>query len=59
MKTQHKLILVTGGARSGKSIYAEKLAKELSEKVVYLATAVAVDLETVERIKDHQAARPD
>ncbi len=59
MKMQNKLILVTGGARSGKSIYAEKLAKELSEKVVYLATAVAVDLETVERIKDHQAARPD
>ena len=54
----NKLILVTGGARSGKSIYAEKLAEKLSHKVVYLATAVALDFETKQRIKDHQAARP-
>lgn len=55
---QNKLILVSGGARSGKSIHAEKLAEELSKKVVYLATAVALDVEIKERIKDHQAARP-
>lgn len=55
----NKLILVTGGARSGKSIYAEKLAEKLSHKVVYLATAVALDFETKQRIKDHQSARPE
>lgn len=56
--SEPKLILVTGGARSGKSIYAEKLAREQGEKVVYLATAAALDSEMKERIKVHQAARP-
>ncbi len=56
---ENKLILVTGGARSGKSIHAEKMAGELSRSVVYLATAVAGDVETRERIKDHQATRPE
>jgi len=53
-----KLVLVTGGARSGKSTYAEKLAGGYGEGIVYLATAVATDGEMVQRIKDHQAYRP-
>ncbi|PKM79259.1 MAG: bifunctional adenosylcobinamide kinase/adenosylcobinamide-phosphate guanylyltransferase [Firmicutes bacterium HGW-Firmicutes-13] len=52
------MILVTGGARSGKSIFAENLARERGEKVVYLATAAALDSEMVERIKAHRSLRP-
>jgi adenosylcobinamide kinase/adenosylcobinamide-phosphate guanylyltransferase len=51
------LVLVTGGARSGKSSWAEKLAKE-KEKVIYLATAEALDEEMELRIKKHQKRRP-
>ena len=40
-----RIILITGGARSGKSTYAEKLALELSPTPVYLATARIWDAE--------------
>jgi adenosylcobinamide kinase/adenosylcobinamide-phosphate guanylyltransferase len=53
------LILVTGGARSGKSTFAEYLASERGEKVLYLATAIPVDDEMKARIGAHRAARPD
>lgn len=53
-----KLILVTGGARSGKSGFAEKLAASYQREVVYVATAQAFDQEMRERIKLHQASRP-
>ena len=43
------MILVTGGARSGKSAFAEKLAKETEKKTTYLATAQAVDEEMKKR----------
>lgn len=49
--------LVIGGARSGKSTFAESLYKGL-EDVVYIATAKAYDLEMEERIKHHKASRP-
>jgi adenosylcobinamide kinase/adenosylcobinamide-phosphate guanylyltransferase len=52
-----KVIMVTGGARSGKSGYAESIAKEFSS-VGYIATAVATDDEMVARIKRHQSMRP-
>lgn len=53
-----KLILILGGARSGKSDYAQKLAQSSSERVLYVATAEAGDDEMEERIQKHRASRP-
>lgn len=50
--------LILGGARSGKSGYAEKLAAAQNKSVVYLATARADDDEMQTRIRHHQAQRP-
>ena len=52
-----KVILVTGGARSGKSQYAERLARSLSEHPVYMATAHIWDDEFRERVIRHQQRR--
>lgn len=52
------LVVVTGGARSGKSGFAEQLAREAGEPVVYLATARADDAEMQERIDRHRRTRP-
>ena len=52
-----KIILITGGARSGKSRYAEELALSLSRHPVYVATAHVWDEEFRERVKRHQARR--
>lgn len=55
----HTITLVTGGARSGKSDYAETLTKELAgDHAIYLATAAICDDEMAERVKLHQARRP-
>ena len=53
-----KIILITGGARSGKSTYAEKLAKEENGKVLYVATSIPFDEEMRERVKKHRERRP-
>ena len=53
-----KIILVTGGARSGKSRFAEKMADDFGGKVLYVATAKASDSEMVERISHHKQSRP-
>ncbi len=52
-----KIILVLGGARSGKSTYALRLAEELFDKPLYIATAEAGDREMAERIRIHKRSR--
>ena len=52
-----RIILITGGSRSGKSSYAEQLALELSDLPVYLATARIWDAEFRERVRRHQERR--
>ena len=52
-----KIIMITGGARSGKSSYAEQLALSLSSNPVYLATARIWDDEFRQRVKIHQERR--
>lgn len=53
-----KVVLVTGGARSGKSAYAEARARAYAGEVLYLATARVEDDEMRERVQRHRAARP-
>jgi len=53
----HKLYLITGGARSGKSSFAEKLALDMSGKRAYIATAQALDAEMSDRIAKHKINR--
>ena len=52
-----RIILITGGQRSGKSEKAEQLALSLSEHPVYLATAKVWDDEFRERVRRHQERR--
>jgi len=52
-----KIILVTGGQRSGKSAYAERLALSLSGHPFYVATARVWDDEFRERVRRHQERR--
>jgi adenosylcobinamide kinase/adenosylcobinamide-phosphate guanylyltransferase len=51
-------ILITGGSRSGKSRFAETMARQLGGEVLYLATAEALDEEMAERIASHRRRRP-
>lgn len=52
------MILITGGARSGKSSLAERLAASVSDRVLYIATSQVTDEEMAERIRLHRQARP-
>ena len=53
-----KIILVTGGARSGKSSFAESLCKDRNNSTAYIAKSVAFDYEMKERVRKHQESRP-
>ena len=53
-----RMVLILGGARSGKSAFAERLALQSGKSVAYIATATAGDEDMHERIKRHQEARP-
>lgn len=52
-----RIILVTGGNRSGKSNYAQKLAESLSGRRIYIATCPVIDSEMAARVKKHREAR--
>lgn len=52
------ITLVLGGARSGKSTYAEKIIEDLGGGL-YLATSRVWDAEMAERVKEHQDRRDD
>jgi adenosylcobinamide kinase / adenosylcobinamide-phosphate guanylyltransferase len=54
-----KTILITGGARSGKSVIAETKALSLAPRAVYIATAEIRDGEMAARVAEHQARRGD
>ncbi|MGA2368173.1 MAG: bifunctional adenosylcobinamide kinase/adenosylcobinamide-phosphate guanylyltransferase [Dehalococcoidia bacterium] len=56
--TVNKTILVLGGARSGKSTYAQQLASSMGEKVLFCATAEPLDDEMFHRIEEHKKSRP-
>ena len=52
-----RIILITGGARSGKSSYAERRALQLAPNPIYMATAHVWDEEFRQRVVRHQQAR--
>lgn len=52
-----KLVLVLGGARSGKSSFAERFVLNYGYKCAYIATAEILDDEMAERVKQHQLRR--
>jgi len=51
-------ILILGGARSGKSTFAQSLAKRLRESVLFVATGEPLDEEMASRIEEHKRMRP-
>ncbi len=53
-----EITLILGGARSGKSHYAQQLAMELGDKVLFIATGEALDEEMQARIAEHKKDRP-
>lgn len=52
------VVMVTGGARSGKSAFAEQLCRDTGQHVGYIATAVITDDDMRARIAMHRAQRP-
>ena len=55
---EKQLVLILGGARSGKSACAESLARQ-GERTLFVATAEALDDDMKRRIMKHRERRPD
>ena len=53
-----KFILILGGARSGKSSFAQSMATKLGEKVLFVGTGQPLDEEMASRIEEHKRIRP-
>jgi len=53
-----KVVFILGGVRSGKSRFAQELAKKLGQKVLFVATGQALDEEMKARIEEHKKVRP-
>lgn len=53
-----RIVLVTGGARSGKSSFAEQLIAGIGADIAYIATAQSLDEEMADRIAKHRLQRP-
>ena len=51
------IVLVTGGARSGKSSFAEKYVAKYGKRIAYIATAQIFDEEMKFRVELHQSRR--
>ena len=58
-KKNKDIVMVTGGQRSGKSLFAERLTLDRSDSPVYMATAETRDDEFRDRVRRHQARRGD
>lgn len=56
---QKKCIFILGGARSGKSSYAQHIAGSISDKVLFVATAEPLNDDMKVRIETHQRERPE
>ena len=52
-----RIILITGGSRSGKSMYAQCIAESIAGERTYIATCPIVDDEMAERIRKHRETR--
>jgi adenosylcobinamide kinase / adenosylcobinamide-phosphate guanylyltransferase len=52
-----KIILITGGSRSGKSTYAQRVAESFSGTRTYIATCPIIDKEMEDRVRKHKEAR--
>jgi len=59
LPANRKTILLLGGARSGKSTMAQELARQLGNKVLFVATAEPLDEEMKTRIEQHKKSRPE
>ncbi len=55
---RQQCIFILGGARSGKSSFALKLAQAMSDRVLFVATAEVKDEEMAERVQKHRQSRP-
>jgi len=53
-----KFILILGGARSGKSTFAQGMAAKLGKKVLFVATGEPLDEEMASRVEEHKRTRP-